>query len=374
MYDPAPYITSIWPQVWEAGSGGTVTIGGYYFGSNSSVSLSGDSYATLTYSSQSGEDPLTGYETILATYGVGSGDPGGSVTVTVGADSLNGSGFDGPPGGGGGSTSTGATVLPLPNISSVDPTSIYLGQTTTVTIHGSNFGSGCPTFNLPTGVVISGTPTCGGSEITVDLIPQFGSSSIGYGDISLTNAAGTGTPAVVLINGPVEMKVLSDDVDMDSDVRETRYQVIDHEGEPALNSMHLSEAYSTTSWSCTTLSGVSNMTPPGFITNACDDAAATNTYYSGDTPFQAVFRDVWSFESTAYGPTGCGYEGISDYWQWCGNSAGFVVADPTTPISIGHLYGYSHTNAVSIEGVALAVDFSGTSALIGTVITPSSNP
>jgi len=70
--------------------------------------------------------------------------------------------------------------------------------------------------------------------------------------------------------------------------------------------MQLSESFTTTSWSCATLNGVSNTTPLGFSANACDDSTAAILYYDGDTPVVAAFIDHWSFISTAYGPAGCG--------------------------------------------------------------------
>ena len=206
----------------------------------------------------------------------------------------------------------------------------------------------------------------------MNLIPQFGSSSIGFDDMSVATSVGTSNSVTILINGPVSMQVLNDAVNPDTDKRDTEYQVLDDESQPALNSMYLAESFSTTSWSCTTLSGVSDTTPPGTGSNDCNDSAVTNIDNSGDTPIAGTFTDHWSFESSAYGPAGCGYEGISDYWQWCatGDQSAWTVKDPTTAISFAHLYGYSHTDHVSINGSVLP----GGTNLVGTVITPSSNP
>jgi len=203
----------------------------------------------------------------------------------------------------------------------------------------------------------------------VNLIPQFGSSSIGFDDMSVATSVGTSNSVTILINGPVSMKVLTDSIDEDSNSRATRYQVLDDESQPALNGMQIAENFSYASWSCTTDNGIANTTPASFITAPCDGSSATTN--DPTLTYAATILDKWGFAPASYGPTGCGFGNISDYWQWCGNSASYLtVQNPSSGINMGHLYGYSHTNYISINGSALP---DGTN-LVGTVITPSSNP
>ena len=88
VFDPTPDVTSMSFNSWNAGSvyyGFTFYDDTAGFGSNPSVSFS-DPYVSFSPSS-AGDTSITG------TLTVGSGDPGGSVTVTVTADAWGGGTF-----------------------------------------------------------------------------------------------------------------------------------------------------------------------------------------------------------------------------------------------------------------------------------------
>jgi hypothetical protein len=101
----------------------------------------------------------------------------------------------------------------------------------------------------------------------------------------------------------------------------------------------IGETAAESGWNC-------NQSDPGTSTSPCSAGYQTNS--------NGQFTDGWSLASDGYTPTGCG-DNVDDHWLWC--PAG---------TSIGHLKGYLHTNAVSINGVVNSPN----QFAVGTVINP----
>lgn len=136
-------------------------------------------------------------------------------------------------------------------------------------------------------------------------------------------------PQSTRLDGPFYMIVQYDAIGWCSGCSTTRerdvtYQVMNFSQTPA-GSIPIGESLSITGWSC-------NQQNPGGQTTPCGIAS---TYPDGS------FTDSWSLQSDAYTPIGCGAS-ITDEWQWCATSP---------PRGIGHLSGYTHTDAISINGV-----------------------
>jgi len=73
-------------------------------------------------------------------------------------------------------------------------------------------------------------------------------------------------------------------------------------------------------------------TQPGISITQCSEGITTLS--------NGTFQDGWSLNSDIFTPAGCGETGNNvDHWDWC-----------ATGNSIGKLTGWSHTNAVSING------------------------
>jgi hypothetical protein len=103
------------------------------------------------------------------------------------------------------------------------------------------------------------------------------------------------------------------------------YQVMNFSGS-SVNVIPIGEVYTQApGWSCT-------QPRPGISTTPCSEGSTTES--------DGTFTDDWSLNSDVYTPVGCGTTGNNvDDWEWC-----------ATNNSIGKLTGWSHTNAVSING------------------------
>ena len=100
------------------------------------------------------------------------------------------------------------------------------------------------------------------------------------------------------------------------------YQVTNSDGTAAPN-IGIGENASRTGWTC-------SQSEPGFNPTSCSAGFTTNS--AGD------FADGWTLSADGYTPIGCGAN-LTDEWMAC----------PST--NVGHLAGYIHDNAVSINGV-----------------------
>jgi len=145
------------------------------------------------------------------------------------------------------------------------------------------------------------------------------------------------------LDGPDHMVVVSDVLGKCSGCttavnRVVSYQIIKFSLNPVFV-IPIGEAPSVSGWNC-------NQTFPGTIYTHCSDGVDTDT--------NGMFPDQWSMESDAYTPVGCGYD-ITDHWQWC-----------TAPKTFGTLTGYTHTDAIKINGVVNPPD----QFAVGTVIYP----
>jgi hypothetical protein len=85
----------------------------------------------------------------------------------------------------------GFAVLGIPAISSVSPSQAAQGQAISVTITGTNF-FGVTTVSFGSGITVNSFTVDSDSQITAS-ITVSGSATVGSRDVSLTNAAGTGT-------------------------------------------------------------------------------------------------------------------------------------------------------------------------------------
>jgi hypothetical protein len=170
VYDPTPTITSMSSSSWNAGSVYSgFTISGAGFGSSPSVSFS-DSYISFSPSS-AGDTSITG------TLTVGSGDPGGPVTVTVAADAWGGGSFFQAGGGGGGSATSGVSVTPLP-----------------------------PSLSCPASVTRAGNITCQVSYATAGRITAWQFADDNGGTVS-GSAGSTSWSGMMVVSGTISVTV-----------------------------------------------------------------------------------------------------------------------------------------------------------------------
>ena len=225
-------------------------------------------------------------------------------------------------------TTSSEPVNVAPQITSFDPNPIMVGvSNTTLTINGSGFGSS-PTVTLPAGITSTGQGSTD-SQIILQGVSVDLNATIGNNNVTVTAGGQTSAPASLTIDGPYHMVVQSDATGLCSGCRSTvmrtvTYQVQNFSGTPA-STTWMGENISVTGWSC-------SQSNPGITTAPCSNNFKTNT--------AGVFSDQWSLGADGYTPAGCG-DNVMDHWQWCAHS-------PTQ--TLGTLTGYTHTNAISING------------------------
>jgi hypothetical protein len=98
--------------------------------------------------------------------------------------------------------------------------------------------------------------------------------------------------------------------------------VMKSDGSEASNTS-VGESLVTSGWNCT-------QSNPGFKGTLCPNGGTTDN--AGE------LLDMWSLSQDGFSPVGCG-ENVTDEWQACAST------------NFGHLAGYAHTNAISINGV-----------------------
>ncbi|MBV9760184.1 MAG: IPT/TIG domain-containing protein [Acidobacteriaceae bacterium] len=173
----APNITSISPTAATAGSSGfPLTVNGFGFGSDSSVSFNGTTVTTTVVSSTQVTAVIPG--SLLTTPG--------SVPVTLTSASQT-------------SNSATFTINPPPVISSISPTSTPAGSAAfTLTVNGSGFGlDSAVSFNgtaVTTSVVNSGQVT---ASIPASLVTTAGTASV-----TVTSGGVTSNSATFTISAP----------------------------------------------------------------------------------------------------------------------------------------------------------------------------
>ena len=220
-----------------------------------------------------------------------------------------------------------------PQITDIEPNSVIVGSNVlSVTINGSGFGSS-PTVNLPQGVTVTGGQGSTDTKIILNNVAVSTNAPIGPNSITVTARGSDGTnqtsnQGVFTLDGPFYMTVYSDVLGHCSGCTTTvarfvTYQVRNFTGSLAAN-IPIGENVVTSSWNC-------QQNDPGNETAPCSAGTMTGS--------SAEFTDEWALSSDSFTPVGCG-ENVDDHWRWC-----------PTGSSIGHLSGYCHTNAVSINGV-----------------------
>jgi hypothetical protein len=224
-------------------------------------------------------------------------------------------------------TSSG-TDNTIPNITSISPDTVLVGSNNVqLTIVGGGFGS-APTVNLPSGVTKTGQGSTN-SQIIIT-VNTATSAAIGPTSITVTNTASnmTSNQSPFTVDGPFYMTVVSDQLQKCSGCSTTvqrivKYQVMNFSN-AAAGTTAIGENPTDTGWSCT-------QSNPGATSTPCSEGSTTDS--SGQ------FLDGWTLSSDVYTPIGCGIN-TDDHWMWC-----------PTGRSIGHISGYIHTNAISINSV-----------------------
>jgi hypothetical protein len=93
IFDPPPLVTSVQPDVWQAGTQIPITVGGQHFGPCAKISVSGPGVTGST----TDPGPSTDIQ-VKGTVTIDINSPGGQATVTVTSDGEACSGFLGGPG------------------------------------------------------------------------------------------------------------------------------------------------------------------------------------------------------------------------------------------------------------------------------------
>jgi hypothetical protein len=224
--------------------------------------------------------------------------------------------------------SAGGTIKPV--ITSISPTFLNAGDNKkSLTINGSGFGSS-PTVNLPQGVTLDSTnqQTSTTTQIQLSAVDVAASAYIGANSITVTASGQTSAPAGFTIDGPDHAIVNSDVLGHCSGCttavkRTIILQVIKFSGSAA-SVIPIGEVASASGWNC-------SQTNPGVLTTPCAEGV--------DTDSNGMFPDSWSIASDTYSPAGCGFN-FTTHWQWC-----------TAPKTCATLTGYTHTNAINMNGV-----------------------
>ena len=218
----------------------------------------------------------------------------------------------------------------MPVITSVSPTFLNAGDIKKgLTINGMGFGTAA-TVHLPSGVTLdaTNTQTTVNTQIQLSAVDVAANTGVGPNNITVTANSQTSAPSPFTIDGPDHLVVQGDAIGTCSGCttavkRQVTLQVIEFSGSPAFV-IPIGEVASASGWNCAG-------TFPGVMTTPCSSGLDTNT--------SGTFTDSWSIASDGYSPTGCGFN-FTTHWQWCAASR-----------TLGTLTGYTHTNAISMNGV-----------------------
>jgi hypothetical protein len=271
-------------------------------------------------------------------HGVSGGDFTASASISsvpVYAQACNGYPSC-PVAGGGGGQAPGV----VPNITSIDPSSLALGASNVqVTISGSGFGSS-PTVNLPSGVTINNGNQVSSDSQIVTYVNVAYTAAIGNNNISVTANGQKSNNHAVALDGPYSLLVEGDNTgyynnNSANDVmRSVTYQI---------------QNFSTTNAGATQICEIPNQTPsnppcspsvPGPNANWCP-AVPGHTAKLFTTASNGMYTDDWSLANSAstFAPAGCGISG-TDPWYWNPQSS--------TIDELGNPSGYIHTDAIEI--------------------------
>lgn len=222
-----------------------------------------------------------------------------------------------------------APVTAAPRIDSIDPDSVMMGSNNVqLTIKGAGFGSS-PAVNLPQGVTNLNSGGNSDTTIVITVNVTF-NATIGTNTLSVTANNQGSSPADFTIDGPNKLIVQNDVIGLCNGChttveRDTTYQVQDFSGSIP-NNIQICETPTNTGWNC-------SQQNPGVNATVCGIS-------SFNLPANGQFTDVWSLNSDALTPAGCGFN-ITDQWNW--------LAAPSTFKELGMLTGYIHTNSIGIN-------------------------
>jgi hypothetical protein len=288
-----PTITSLLPRTWFAGESYPITITGTGFNPTAVPGTPGCPVTPVTAKTAKGSVGLSNVTVvsptqITATVAPDADDPTEVAEITVGSSSH------------GGAVSVRTQILAQPpTITSISPSTIYVGKNDVqVTISGSRFGKS-PTVNLPTGVTSSGQ-TSSETMITMTV-------SVGYvtpttsASVTVTNNDNslTSSPSTIILNGPAWGAVQTDDISLNLEgtvIRTTTYQVYNVDNSTA-GSIPIAEDFTSTDWNCHQCTAWSKdnicigssptlASQPARQTDACDGIAQTDS--------NGQFSDQWS--------------------------------------------------------------------------------
>lgn len=223
-----------------------------------------------------------------------------------------------------------------PSVSFSPPiTSVAVGQTATTTATvtppsgnttpislsmtgGAEIVSPTGTFTESTTVIVKGV-TAGSATLSATITNPDGGGTEDIGNPPDTFSVTAPVPAYLIVESDSLLYCSGCTTTVERDVL---YAVMKSDDTRAGN-IGIGENVSATGWSCT-------QTNPGFQSKTCSGGATTDN--------AGQFLDVWTLSADGYTPAGCGFT-ITDEWAAC----------PST--NVGHLAGYAHTNAISINGV-----------------------
>ena len=219
-----------------------------------------------------------------------------------------------------------------PKINSISPPKILVGEHYEwVTITGSDFGSS-PTVNLPTGVHYDGREVSD-TQIKVYLFTDD-TATVGETSISVTAIGETSDAFPFVLDGPYQMKVISDNSGPCEGCKATIQRVM---------------IYQVINFS------LSNAGPSTFCEQPNIQPSATGPACSGGTPhiianvcgirnldsIDGQIPDTWTLSSDNVSPVGCGMD-VTDPWYWAYTSPRTLLGIPS---------GYVHTNSIEIDNV-----------------------
>jgi hypothetical protein len=220
-------------------------------------------------------------------------------------------------------------VTVQPKITSFDPNPIMIGSTNgTLTISGTGFGAS-PTVNLPAGMTSTGQGSTD-TQIVLQGVSVALSATVGNNNVTVTANGATSGPSALTVDGPYQMVVQADTYGPCSGCQTTiarsiTYQIQNFSGTAAEN-VWIGEVLADSGWSCT-------QSQPTIVTTPCSNNSIKSN---------GVFTDRWSMNSDVWTPVGCGFNSVTDTWQWCGHS----------PVqTLGVLSGYLRATAIEEDGV-----------------------
>ncbi len=178
---PVPVLQSIGPNAAVQGSTLSVTLSGSGFANPLTVSISGTGVTVSNVA-------VGGPSIATATLTIAANAVAGNHSVSV-SDS----------GGTSGAVPFQVTALPVPSISSLNPSGGTAGSTVPVVIAGANFSTPASVGVSGTGVTATGVSVNSSNQLTVSLSIASGATA-GARGLTVTTSAGTSSPASFTVN------------------------------------------------------------------------------------------------------------------------------------------------------------------------------